>query len=40
VRLLRAGEPVYAPQAASCGIGRSVSEVRVHRGLQQDGRTL
>src|SRR5262249_41071294 len=40
VRLFRAGEPVSAPQAASNGVGRSVSEVRVHRGLQQDRRKL
>src|SRR5262249_49723725 len=38
VRLLRTGEPVSAPQAAGSGVGRSVSEVRVHRGLQQDRR--
>src|SRR5215467_2165231 len=40
VRLFRAGEPVSAPQAAGNGVGRSVSEVRVHRGLQQDRRKL
>ena len=38
VRLLRSGEPVSAPQTAGSGTGRSVSEVRVHRGLQQDRR--
>jgi hypothetical protein len=40
MRLLRAGEPVSAPQAAGSGVGRSVSEVRLNRGLQQDRRKL
>src|SRR5215470_2243604 len=40
VRLLRAGEPVSAQQAAGSGVGRSMSAVRVHCGLQQDRREL